>query len=338
VGVDPKRREGAPSAATERSARSEPRPREAPDDVSNALRVFAAQLAARHDDHDGVASVEPHLNLASRLCTREHVEDFADDLLRNAAARAHELAVARLEDEQPPEEERAPKREADPKDDRDERETLQDHEIALAQSGPEAEYRGEMRLPMGCGGVLLLLAACSTPAQNGGDASTASTTDVSPTGTAPPRASASNSPTAQTATAIGDVTSAPSGEWRDVKTADYEGAVAPDSESLPYGEKSDARWPPDDAAIARAEGALPAAVAKEPRAKRIAPKLKAYKRQYFGFTSGSKRQIYVNAFCSELDDLKKRIVMVKDGGDCFFQAIYDESSKAIVRLSINGEG
>lgn len=64
-----------------------------------------------------------------------------------------------------------------------------------------------------------------------------------------------------------------------------------------------------------------------------------YFRQYIGVIRSGKKQIYVNAFCSEIGpppDWQKRLVDILDGGTCVWQAVYDPSAKRFLSLRING--
>jgi hypothetical protein len=80
---------------------------------------------------------------------------------------------------------------------------------------------------------------------------------------------------------------------------------------------------------------------KHPKAKAIAARLASYKRQYFGYTDGGKRWILVNGFCEgywkKEDTWRDRVVLVLDGGRCFFKVRYDPSSSQFEKLEINGE-
>lgn len=63
-----------------------------------------------------------------------------------------------------------------------------------------------------------------------------------------------------------------------------------------------------------------------------------YFRQYVAIIQSGKRKIYVNAFC-EREDLaqwRKHLVIVDDGGTCFWQALYDPATKKFSHLRING--
>lgn len=101
-------------------------------------------------------------------------------------------------------------------------------------------------------------------------------------------------------------------------------------------------WTPSSDDIARLDGQLrpylEGVTANQPKA--LDAKLESYKRQYLGYTDGGKKWIYVNSICKTgwkedrfwLDDL----VIVFDGGPCFFTVRYDLSSSQFGQLMING--
>ena len=66
-----------------------------------------------------------------------------------------------------------------------------------------------------------------------------------------------------------------------------------------------------------------------------------YRFQYWGERRGKRRVLHLNAFCQDFwgqaPDWRRTIVLVKDGGDCFFQAEVDVDAGALVGFSINGE-
>lgn len=67
-------------------------------------------------------------------------------------------------------------------------------------------------------------------------------------------------------------------------------------------------------------------------------KYKGYKHQYFGYIMDGKKYIYGNYFCDDFgQNWRQTFIVVMDGGDCFFQAIYDVDEVKIVELYINGE-
>ena len=73
----------------------------------------------------------------------------------------------------------------------------------------------------------------------------------------------------------------------------------------------------------------------------IAARLGSYKRQYFGYTDGGKRWILVNGFCKghwkKEDTWRDKVVLVHDGGLCFFKVRYDPSRSQFEQLEVIGE-
>jgi hypothetical protein len=62
--------------------------------------------------------------------------------------------------------------------------------------------------------------------------------------------------------------------------------------------------------------------------------------QYFGVTKNDRKLIYLNAFCnpSKFDGRqKKEIILVKDGGNCYFQVYFDPAKKEFIHLHYNGQ-
>jgi len=100
-------------------------------------------------------------------------------------------------------------------------------------------------------------------------------------------------------------------------------------------------WTPSTEEIARLEVQLKPYLegVATPEARVIAAKLGRYKRQYLGYTDGGKKWIFVNSFCDWKDDgfWRDRLIIVKDGGTCFFKVRYDVSSSRFDQLQINGE-
>jgi len=98
-------------------------------------------------------------------------------------------------------------------------------------------------------------------------------------------------------------------------------------------------WTPVSEEIALLEGKLKPYLesATAPAAKVIAARLESYKRQYVGYTDGGKRWIFVNAFCEwkESDAWHDRLVLVMDGGLCFFTVRYDVPRSRFGNLLIN---
>jgi len=63
-----------------------------------------------------------------------------------------------------------------------------------------------------------------------------------------------------------------------------------------------------------------------------------YKVQFVGFISGDDKKIFCNLFCDTFNqDWRKNPIVVDDGGDCYFQVIYNLKKRTFSDLYINGE-
>lgn len=64
-----------------------------------------------------------------------------------------------------------------------------------------------------------------------------------------------------------------------------------------------------------------------------------YTFQYQGQEEKGRKYIFVNALCNQNDrqGLDKKIVIIFDGGTCYFNLKYDPSQKVFFGLLINGE-
>ncbi len=62
-----------------------------------------------------------------------------------------------------------------------------------------------------------------------------------------------------------------------------------------------------------------------------------YFRQYVPIIQTAQKRIYVNAFCDEgpLAYWRDKLVVVIDGGTCFYQVLYDPAAKKFSNLRIN---
>jgi hypothetical protein len=67
--------------------------------------------------------------------------------------------------------------------------------------------------------------------------------------------------------------------------------------------------------------------------------LKRYKRQYVAVINNKgEKEIWINFFCNDwYMDWKKEIIIVKDGGDCFFNLKINLTTRKYYDLMINGE-
>jgi hypothetical protein len=67
-------------------------------------------------------------------------------------------------------------------------------------------------------------------------------------------------------------------------------------------------------------------------------RLHEYQRQYIGLERGGRKIIYGNYFCNSGGvDWQQKLVIVIDGGECFFQIEYDVESELFIKLLVNGE-
>lgn len=63
-----------------------------------------------------------------------------------------------------------------------------------------------------------------------------------------------------------------------------------------------------------------------------------YGRQYLGVTKGDRKVIFLNAFCEtgSSDSWREELVMVEDGGSCYFQVYFDPETRKFLELQYNG--
>ena len=106
-------------------------------------------------------------------------------------------------------------------------------------------------------------------------------------------------------------------------------------EATPY-------WTPSDAEIRELEAALPGFLAKSwPANRGPLTDLASYRRQYFGLSRDARRIIFVNALCGPYaetsPDWQESIVVVFDGGGCFFRVYYDPATNKFDDLRVNGD-
>ena len=190
----------------------------------------------------------------------------------------------------------------------------------------------------------LVLVACGGSPKGG--AATSASASVAPAagsiaGRGEPSAAASaprGAPSGGSATNAGAAN-----DWLPVKGADYEGVIAPRRAYVDFGVSRAAGaavedgFVPEAGDVQKAEASLAAALAKVHAARAIPPKLASYWRQYVGIVAGGKRKLYVNAFCHAFGDWQRNPVVVDDGGDCYFQAVFDLDAGTWSHIGVNGE-
>ena len=106
--------------------------------------------------------------------------------------------------------------------------------------------------------------------------------------------------------------------------------------------ESDGLWTPSEEHIFTLEEKLPEYLSQNAYLFNRQPpaweRLDEYQRQYIGLQRGGKQIIYGNYFCDNLGiDWRQKLVIVEDGGDCFFLIEYDLEDSSFILLMVNGE-
>ncbi len=233
-----------------------------------------------------------------------------------------------------------------------------------------------LRVLVGVAAVLAALCACKKgggePAGPGpaGETRSSATADASEAGAVPPSAkptepdvaSARVEPPAGAAAPAADAGGAqpPS---RLAMTASVSVAIlAPDRAAAmvgrglgPQGETVDGSWTPAAEDVERFLDKLPERLeaGADRRGVEVAARLRErpagadvppgrYRAQIVGLTVGGKRFLFANFFCEGgaggSENWEEDLVMVRDGGTCYFQAWFDVETGEYPRLTINGEG
>jgi hypothetical protein len=114
----------------------------------------------------------------------------------------------------------------------------------------------------------------------------------------------------------------------------YAGRIADPKPSLD-------NWEPTVADINDLEASLPQIAAlsnKEASTYQRIDDPYQYFRQYLAVAVNGKKTIFVNALCiiDPGEDWRKHLIIVMDGGKCFWNAIYDTSTRTFSNLAING--
>jgi hypothetical protein len=96
-------------------------------------------------------------------------------------------------------------------------------------------------------------------------------------------------------------------------------------------------WTPSTIDIAKAEGSISQTVSL--KANYASPHIdhpERYFRQYVPIRQQGRNLLYVNAFCEAPGYWRTQIVIVDDGGSCYWQALYDPATDKYSDLTING--
>jgi len=102
-------------------------------------------------------------------------------------------------------------------------------------------------------------------------------------------------------------------------------------------------WEPTLGDMNGVEAALPQITAlsnTDPDLDRHIENPSEYYRQYLALQINGKKKLILNAMCSVDHDAnwRKHFVVVRDGGKCFWHAVYDLSTGNFSDLSVNGQG
>lgn len=137
----------------------------------------------------------------------------------------------------------------------------------------------------------------------------------------------------------------PEARWQPVTTDGGKGVIVPEQdvpELTNWGTDGpiEGSWTPVKSDIRELESRIEAAAASS-RSPSHGPKpesLQGYVRQYGGIIEGGERKIYVNGLCQVDDDSwMSRPMIVLDGGNCYFEAIYNVEDHTFERFQFNGD-
>jgi hypothetical protein len=89
-------------------------------------------------------------------------------------------------------------------------------------------------------------------------------------------------------------------------------------------------------------GQITALSKKDPDPNRNIDNPGAYFRQYGAVLIDGRKAILINAFCPSGQDKsemwRKHLVLVSDGGQCYWRALFDVSTQRFTKLEVNGLG
>ncbi len=128
----------------------------------------------------------------------------------------------------------------------------------------------------------------------------------------------------------GCIDPAETGAWEVVQIGAIEGVIAPEIDGWTFSwmfTDVDGYWTPSKAEIADAEDAIQHEQGGL-----------EHTRQYVGFLEDGERKIFINGFCDAVGyDWEHEPVLVDDGGDCYFTAVYNVDSEGLEWFTFNGE-
>lgn len=130
-----------------------------------------------------------------------------------------------------------------------------------------------------------------------------------------------------------------------VKTAEFEGVIVSRKRAVNFmkafsGIEEKEPWTPDRSDVLKLEKEIKSFLknAAPQKSQDLWTKIPTYKRQYIGITRKRRKVIFINFFCENYrTNWRLTPIVVNDGGDCFFNVLYDPAAAAFSDLQINGE-
>jgi hypothetical protein len=185
--------------------------------------------------------------------------------------------------------------------------------------------------------VGLLLTACGQTAPSATRGTPApSPTDIS-TSTPTPIPSPLAEPTPTSS--VPSIETQPSG-YTAASGPGYDGVIVPEADAAGFGMSADSYWTPAVADIQSFEQGLVEFLRETSpeRSPDLGQRQTTYKRQYAGLIRNSQKLIYASFFCDTFNESwRRQVFVVMDGGDCFFQVIYNLDEEKYEGLMVNGE-
>lgn len=134
-----------------------------------------------------------------------------------------------------------------------------------------------------------------------------------------------------------DHVAAKPGDWPTVTVNGNSGVVAPrdEAEGMVWSEEPvTGYWLPGERWLTRAEDAVLREAKTIPDEERQ-PMISGY-RQYAGYIVNGERKIFINSMCTEFDGWRSSGILVMDGGNCFWNAVYNVDTDEVELLIVNG--
>lgn len=125
--------------------------------------------------------------------------------------------------------------------------------------------------------------------------------------------------------------------WIPVRVNGNEGVILPRDaapELVAWDDPIDGYWLPGEEWLARAEDAVAreaAGIADKDRK----PVIRGY-RQYAGFIANGERLMFISSMCSPFDNWRNSVIVVSDGGPCYWHAVYNVDTDELESLTVNG--